>query len=233
MSQTAFTLVELLTVIAIIAVLATLFLTAVSAAQKKSRATVCIANLHQISLALNMYLDDFDKRPPDVEELVNNKFLPNPRSLLCPEDKTGNWGRRVNFGRQVVVATPVSPTATGEPVRDSYLLQPLSWDQWAWNRLMEEGGGAGIAACQLHGLGKQDSADPTVFDFEGLLLRAQKDGAVVRRRVFWKEYLFSASTGNWTVRNLNSPPSQDNPAAAYPWPIYLDLKTNVVSLTNP
>ena len=61
--RSAFSLVELLTVIAIVAVLASLFMTGIVSAKKKSRAVVSTFNLRQISLALNMYLDDFGKRP--------------------------------------------------------------------------------------------------------------------------------------------------------------------------
>ena len=89
--RSAFTLVELLTVVAIIGVLASLLLTGIVSARKKSRATVCTVNLHQISLALNMYLDETAERP-SVDRLVANKYLPAVRSLICPEDKTGNWG---------------------------------------------------------------------------------------------------------------------------------------------
>jgi prepilin-type N-terminal cleavage/methylation domain-containing protein len=184
----AFTLVELLTVIAVIAVLASLLMTAVASAKKKSRTTICTFNLHQISLALDMYLDDFGKRPPRVDDLVGGKYLPAPRSLLCPEDKTGNWGQLVGSiqSGSLIFTIPTvggAPAALNEPVKYSYLLHPLSWDDATWDRLMQAGGSAGVAACQLHGLGTQDV--PDVHSFSGLLLRAQKDGAVVRRRIFW------------------------------------------------
>src|SRR5207247_4652261 len=98
--------------------------------------------------------------------------------------KTGNWGRLVQSGYVTSVISVSSPSSgTAEPVNYSYLMHPLSWDEAAWDRLMRVGGGAGMAACQLHGLGKQDV--PDVHSFSGLLLRAQKDGAVVRRRIFW------------------------------------------------
>jgi len=115
----AFTLVELLTVIAIIAVLASLLMTAVASAKKKSRTAVCTFNLHQISLALDMYLDDFGKRPPSVDDLISGKYLPASRSLLCPEDKTGNWGRLVQTGNLIFVGAPVGGTPGGlnEPVK--------------------------------------------------------------------------------------------------------------------
>jgi len=180
----AFTLVELLTVIAVIAVLASLLMTAVASAKKKSRTAMCTFNLHQISLALDMYLDDFGRRPPRVDDLVSGKYLPAPRSLLCPEDKTGNWGRLVQTGNMMFAGALVGGVtgASNEPVKYSYLLHPLNWDEATWDRLMQAGGSAGVAACQLHGLGKQDV--PDVRSYSGLLLRGQRDGAVVRRRLF-------------------------------------------------
>ncbi len=218
----AFTLVELLTVIAVIAVLASLGMTAVASAKKKSRTAVCMVNLHQISLALDMYLDDFGKRPPSVDDLVSGKFLPAPRSLLCPEDKTGNWGRLVGSiqsGNLTFGLPPVggAPAALDEPVKYSYLLHPLSWDDATWDRLMQAGGSAGVAACQLHGLGKQDVAD--VHSFSGLLLRAQRDGAVVRRRIFWTT---EALTSGIAVIPLSNSGSGPDP---YPLQIYIDDPT--------
>jgi len=180
----------LLTVIAIIAMLATLLMTAIASAKKKSRTVVSTFNLRQISLALNMYLDDFGKRPPGIDELVSSGFLTEPRSLLCPEDKTGDWGRLVQAGGSIIVTAPSAtpgPASLATPVKYSYLLHPLSWDEATWNRLMQVAGSAGVAACQLHGLGKQDV--PDVHSFAGLLLRAQRDGAVVRRQLFWDRSL--------------------------------------------
>jgi hypothetical protein len=116
---------------------------------------------------------------------VTGKFLTDPRSLLCPEDKTRNWGRLVRTGGlQIIMPSDGSaqPLPSVNPVSYSYLLHPLLWDEVTWNRLVQAGS-AGVAACQLHGLGRQDV--PDVHSFEGLLLRAQRDGAVVRRHIFW------------------------------------------------
>ena len=215
----AFTLVELLTVIAIIAVLASLLMTAVASAKKKSRTAICMFNLHQISLALDMYLDDFGKRPPRVDDLVGGKYVPAPRSLLCPEDKTGNWGRLVQSGNLIIIGEPVggSLPSFNEPVKYSYLLHPLSWDDMTWDRLMQAGGNAGVAACQLHGLGTQDV--PDVHSFSGLLLRAQKDGAVVRRRIFWTAEALPSGT---VATSFGTPGGVPD---LYPLQIYLDDPT--------
>src|SRR5690242_6388140 len=54
----AFTLIELLVVIVIITILAALLLPALSRAKAQGQATSCKNRLHQMSLALQMYVDD-------------------------------------------------------------------------------------------------------------------------------------------------------------------------------
>jgi prepilin-type N-terminal cleavage/methylation domain-containing protein len=219
----AFTLIELLTVIAIIAVLASLLLTSLHSASKKSRTTVCTFNLHQISLAVNMYMDDEGKHPP-VDVLAASKYLPTHASLLCPEDKTGNWGG-------LVAGVPLSPAP--EDVNYSYLMHPLNWDEDTWKRLMRAGSSAGIAACQLHGLGHQNP--PDLRNYSGLLLRGQRDGAVVRRQYFWPALQNQPgdapiTTGPSGLFNGATTASTYDLSALLP--IYLD-DTNAWPQTNP
>ena len=177
--RSGFTLVELLTVIALIAVLASLLLTAVASARKKARIVTCTSNLHQFTLALNSFMDDSDGRRPTVDQLVTNKYLPSPKSLICPEDKTENWGQLVQMNGLILL----SPPNSAQPVNYSYLLYPLNWSDAEWKSLVNAGDLAGVAACQLHGLGNQDT--PDVHNYSGLLLRAQLDGSVIRRQFFW------------------------------------------------
>jgi prepilin-type N-terminal cleavage/methylation domain-containing protein len=218
----AFTLVELLTVIAIVAVLATLLMTAVVSAKKQSRVAVSTLNLRQISLALNMYLDDFNRRPPGIDEVVAGKYLAERRTLLCPEDKTGDWGRLSSVPLGLPVRS-LSDVPSEPAVPYSYLLHPLNWTDAAWNGLMRHGSSAGLAACQLHGLGRQNLAFPSMRDFEGLLLRGQRDGAVVRRRIFWgRDAVLPVEGATFSVVPGSSP-DQSNPLTdAALWPIYVD-----------
>ena len=54
----AFTLMELLVVIAIIAVIAALLLSVLNKGKSSAQRTVCVGNVHQISLAIMMYADE-------------------------------------------------------------------------------------------------------------------------------------------------------------------------------
>jgi len=197
-SRPGFTLIELLTVIAIIAVLASLLLTALASANKKARTMVCTNNLHQFALALGLYMEDADGKRPTPGTLASGNYLKSPASLLCPEDKTGNWGQLVQGG----LALTNSPSLSY-----SYLFEPLAWSDAEWKLIQASGSRAGVAACQLHGLGTQSF--PSVRNYSGLLLRAQFDGSVIRRQFFWSSDI-SGSGLSFSASGLTLSPQGDS-----------------------
>ncbi len=202
--RVAFTLIELLTVIAIIAILASLLLTALRSAKRKSHAAACTSNIHQLYVAINLYQDDLGARPV-VDDLTVRNYLPRGKVLLCPEDRTMSWGSLLQNAPAPLPGPSLPPTY-------SYATHPLGWDISIWNRLIRSGRAAGMAACELHGLGQQDPSD--VHNYSGLLLRAQFDGAVIRRQLFWDPALFNVpipGSGGGT-----------NQGYLYPLPLYLD-----------
>ncbi len=68
-----FTLIELLVVIAIIALLLAILLPAMGKIKETARAAVCKSNLKNIGLAVQMYLDDYDRKIPNTGS--SNHFL--------------------------------------------------------------------------------------------------------------------------------------------------------------
>jgi len=181
-SGSGFTLIELLVVIGIIAVLAAILLSVFAAAREKARQSTCTSNLHQLGLAVRLYLDDYDQnRPPRVQALVDGGFIRSPGILLCPDDVTGNWGG-IQYERDTKPGGPPQTT------QFSYITPfEASWEPWYWDAL-KRSSGAGWAACDLHGSGSPDYAWPSILDYQGLVLRLLMDGSVVRRHVFQKVF---------------------------------------------
>jgi prepilin-type N-terminal cleavage/methylation domain-containing protein len=82
-SNPAFSLIELLTVIGIIGILAALLLPPLAKAKNSARSVACISNLHQIGLALNLYVQDNRDRLP-----ICAGYLPSQMPLLAPVTTT-------------------------------------------------------------------------------------------------------------------------------------------------
>lgn len=86
--QKAFTLIELLVVIAIIGILAGLLLPVVSKARERSRQTNCENNLHQFSVAVEIYRDDHKRNFPAFLSTLYPDYIPQPKLYLCLSDRS-------------------------------------------------------------------------------------------------------------------------------------------------
>jgi len=105
-----FTLIELLVVIAIIAILAAILFPVFARARAKALQNTCLSNVKQITLGLQMYIQDYDQYLPCntywaiqwygyTGGLVYwtdavQPYIKNTQIWVCPEDRTrGQWGR--------------------------------------------------------------------------------------------------------------------------------------------
>lgn len=119
-SAVAFSLVELLVTIAIIGILAALILPALSQAKESGRSTSCQGNLHQIGVALQIYVEESKNHMPTMYDqlagagfqtnltainVVLSNQLGSQQVLCCPSDnaqvfqRTGSsysWNNLVN-----------------------------------------------------------------------------------------------------------------------------------------
>jgi len=84
----AFTLIELLVVIAIIAILSAILLPALSLAKGRAQAILCLNNTKQLTLAWQMYADDFEGRLPYNLGMAGSSF----RTPLNWVNNVMSWG---------------------------------------------------------------------------------------------------------------------------------------------
>jgi prepilin-type N-terminal cleavage/methylation domain-containing protein len=106
MRRRAFTLIELLVVIAIIAILAAILFPVFARAREKVRTTNCTSNLKNLSLALLMYVQDYDEKFPSAwktrkptlqyESLVDyviqiDPYVKNKQIYRCPSEGELTW----------------------------------------------------------------------------------------------------------------------------------------------
>jgi prepilin-type N-terminal cleavage/methylation domain-containing protein len=104
-SRRGFTLIELLVVIAIIAILAAILFPVFAQVRDKARMTSCGSNARQLSLAVQMYTQDYDETLPmavnyDAPTSAPNRmymgqikpYVKNEGVYLCPSAENAAYG---------------------------------------------------------------------------------------------------------------------------------------------
>lgn len=125
-----FTLIELLVVIAIIAILAAILFPVFAQARAKARQTVAASNLKQISIAVQMYLQDYDEIFPMTMETVSHG-RPDTVSYWATQNYQEALNPYIKMGRGTEKKESVwfDP---GDPDRQ----QPAMWGSFTDNGLI-------------------------------------------------------------------------------------------------
>ena len=123
-TRARFTLIELLVVIAIIAILAAILLPAVQQARKRGQMTSCTSNLKQVGQYIQLYLQDYQNMPRDLNYVGSQLNAGVPfilNKLYGPYKKLPrgtDWN--ANQGRMIMTNTPFTcPDGTENPAFSS------------------------------------------------------------------------------------------------------------------
>ena len=141
----AFTLLELLVVMAILGVLAALLLPTLTRSRETARAAVCMSNLHQIGVALQLYLQENNNRLPVMRDVSTNTNTPAP-TLPGPD---------------TVLATQLGNVAVLRCPSDNQGLFQQTGSSYSWNSLLN---GQDAGHLQVFGLNFKPDEIPLMYD---------------------------------------------------------------------
>jgi prepilin-type N-terminal cleavage/methylation domain-containing protein/prepilin-type processing-associated H-X9-DG protein len=127
-----FTLIELLVVIAIIAILAAILFPVFARAREQARKTACTSNLKQISMAMMMYVNDYDEKFPALSPFTGTGN--------CAHDPSGGRGSTIcnndTFVQFFGWALMIQPYVKNLQVFScpSFPVKGFKWDGWHFKK---------------------------------------------------------------------------------------------------
>lgn len=197
-AQPGFTIVELLVAIGIVLVLAGLLFPVLGFARARARESACVAQLHQIGQAFEMYLSDYEAHRPSYLHQLYPGYVNDQRLFICPNDA---WVDRGGWAWSAWGQFSTPPRKWPFAVSYGYFWRRMPTDTRAdtlWIEMQNRSPRAGYAVCVLHG----EPCQPPFMEgaapwHQGLTLRVTFDGAVVRRQI-----RYEANQGCFNVPRL-------------------------------
>ena len=144
-----FTLIELLVVIAVIGVLASLLLPVLGRVKEAGRSAACLSNLHQIGVALQLYVD------------ANNNRLPVMRDRSAD---TNSAATNTLPSVEVVLKTELGNTNVLRCPSDRDHIFETTGSSYAWNSLLN---GQNADSLKVLGMNFDPHAIPVFYDKQG------------------------------------------------------------------
>ena len=171
------TLLEILIVCVIVAVLSAITFSIVSAAQTRSKQTVCVTQMKQVFLAMEMYAGDQDnivKPLPNLSAVITSS---NSKVFRCPEHSNPY---KFPQGYRTNIMEIVHPDSFSEYVNSYAYVGDVEGlkENETWYKIASNPG-VGVIACAHHGNPDTLSRSALWLDFEprdGMINRVCFDG---------------------------------------------------------
>ena len=141
--RAGFTLIELLVVLAIIGILAGLLLPTLGRAKATAKGIACLSNLHQVGIALQLYVGDNNNRMPTMYDRTNSTLFAGPSPDMVLSNQLANAN---------VLRCPA----------DQWQVFETSGSSYSWMSALN---GQSASSLNLYGI-EQETRIPLMFDKE-------------------------------------------------------------------